>query len=82
VLLGVRHSLEVLSGYSSEAVMPGKTVVHKSVIGRVKVEDIPVLTHDAVEKEFGFFEHRVCELLMEVRVDPNIRMDRFQVLES
>src|SRR5258708_39541211 len=36
-----------------DAVMLRQTLIHKGVVGPQKVEHIPVLAHDALEKHFG-----------------------------
>jgi hypothetical protein len=49
------------------------------VVRSQQIEHTSTLAHDAVDEELGFLAKRLTEVVVEVRIQADVRVDRCQV---
>src|SRR5262245_6556252 len=54
------------------SVMPGKTFIEKCVVGAQQIESAAIVTHDALEKQFGLAPEGLAQIIVEIRKQPGI----------
>ena len=80
-VVGVGHPTEVRSGNIRDAVVFCEAFVDERIVGREQLEHAAVFVHQTDEEQLRFAQHRLLELVMEVGVLADVRMDLLQVLQ-
>ena len=80
-VVGVGHPTEVCSGDIRDAVVFCEAFVDERIVGREQLEHAAVFADQTDEEQLRFAQHRLLELVMEVGVLADVRMDLLQVLQ-
>src|SRR5262249_35864975 len=71
--IGDRHATEITACDVRYAVEARQPLVEKRVVGAKQIDNVVILTDDAVEEELGFAAHRLPQALVDFRKQLVIR---------
>ena len=78
---GQRHAAEVAAADARDAVVPGQPLVEKGVVRPQQVERAAVLADDAFKEQLGLAPHRLAQVVVEVREQPQVGVEGVEVPE-
>src|SRR5262249_45254987 len=76
------HQAEVAAVDIRNPIVPGQAFVQKGVVRLDQFEDAAILAQHVVEKELGLLAERLTEIVIEVRVETRVRLDRLQITQA
>jgi hypothetical protein len=62
--------------------VPRQLLIHEGVVGAIEIEHTAIAPHHVVEEELRLAAHGEAQLLVEVRVLPDVRLHHVEVGET